>query len=48
MDAVEAGETDLDHKAWYEQMRQQKNAEAADEQKGFDSVQMASNTKGKS
>jgi hypothetical protein len=46
MDALEAGETDLDHKAWYEQLMQQKAAEAADAQKGFDSAQAPQNPKG--
>lgn len=50
MDAVEAGETTLDHKAWYEQYMQQRAAEAAEAQKGFDSVQAPETkpTKGKS
>ncbi|MFA6904312.1 MAG: hypothetical protein WC236_14655 [Gallionellaceae bacterium] len=47
MDAVEAGETDLDHKAWYENLMKQKAAEAADAQKGFDSAQASTqNPKG--
>lgn len=47
MDAVEAGETNLDHKAWYEQMAKQKAVEAAEMQKGFDSAQ-SQNSKVKS
>jgi hypothetical protein len=46
LDAVEAGETDLDHKAWYENLMKQKAAEAADAQKGFDSAQAPQNPKG--
>ncbi len=42
MDAVEAGETALDHKAWYEQMMQQQNADSAETEKsikaGYDRV----------
>ena len=48
MDAVEAGETSLDHKSWYEGMVKQRAAEAAETQSGFDSVQAKTAQKGKS
>mgnify|MGYP003473707189 CR=1 FL=1 len=46
MDAVESGETTLDHRAWYENMIKQRAAMAAEAQAGFDSAQEP--TKGKS